>query len=38
MCKCEFLQKHVAYLGHVIKRDGVVVAQNKVKEIQAWYC
>lgn len=36
MSKCEFLQGQVAYLGHVISKDGVAVDENKVKDMLAW--
>lgn len=36
MFKCEFLQSQVAYLGHVISKDGVAVDENKVKDMLSW--
>lgn len=35
LSKCDFMQQ-VAYLGHVITKQGVVVDANKVKDMLAW--
>lgn len=34
--KCEFGKTEVAYLGHIISQEGVVVDQEKVKAIREW--
>ena len=36
MSKCDFLQSQVAYLGHVITREGVAVDKNKIRDMMAW--
>lgn len=35
-CKCEFLRKEVAYLGHVVTKDGVKPNPNKIIAIQKY--
>lgn len=35
--KCEFMTTQVAYLGHVISRQGVAVDKNKVADMLALY-
>jgi hypothetical protein len=34
--KCEFFQREVSFLGHMISEQGVAVQQHKVKAIQGW--
>jgi hypothetical protein len=34
--KCDFFQKHVHYLGHVISKEGVAVDPAKIKSIMEW--
>jgi hypothetical protein len=34
--KCDFFQKQVHYLGHVISEGGVAVDPNKIKAIMGW--
>jgi hypothetical protein len=34
--KCEFFQKQVHYLGHVISKEGVTVDPNKIRSIMEW--
>jgi hypothetical protein len=35
--KCEFFQKQVHYLGHVISKEGVEVEPEKIRYIMEWY-
>jgi hypothetical protein len=34
--KCEFFQREVSFLGHVINADGIQVQQHKVKSVATW--
>jgi hypothetical protein len=34
--KCDFFQKQVHYLGHVISEEGVAVDPDKIKSIMDW--
>jgi hypothetical protein len=34
--KCDFFQKQVHYLGHVISKEGVVVDHDKIRSIMEW--
>ena len=34
--KCEFFQKEVSFLGHVVSEKGVAVQQHKVKAVTEW--
>ena len=34
--KCEFFQREVSFLGHVISEQGISVQQHKVKAINEW--
>jgi len=34
--KCEFYQKKIQYLGHIISEDGIEVDPEKIKEIVEW--
>ena len=34
--KCEFFQREVSFLGHVVSEKGVAVQQHKVKAIMDW--
>jgi hypothetical protein len=34
--KCDFFQKQVHYLGHVISKEGVVVDPDKIRSIMEW--
>jgi hypothetical protein len=36
LSKCDFFQKQVHYLGHVISEEGVVVDPDKIKSIMDW--
>jgi hypothetical protein len=36
LCKCDFFQKQVHYLSHVISEERVVVDPNKIKSITNW--
>ena len=35
-CKCKFWLEEVAFLGHVINRDGIVVDPENIKAIIEW--
>jgi transposase InsO family protein len=34
--KCEFFQKEVSFLGHIINEKGISVQQHKVKAVNEW--
>ena len=34
--KCEFFQKEVSFLGHVVSATGVAVQEHKVKSVKDW--
>jgi transposase InsO family protein len=34
--KCEFFQKEVSFLGHVVSENGVAVQQHKVAAVSGW--
>ena len=34
--KCEFFKDCIAYLGHIVSKDGIEVDPKKIKEIQEW--
>jgi chemotaxis signal transduction protein len=34
--KCDFYQKEIQYLGHIISEDGIAVDPKKIKEIVEW--
>jgi hypothetical protein len=34
--KCDFYQRKIQYLGHVISEDGIAVDPEKIKEIMEW--
>jgi hypothetical protein len=34
--KCDFFQRQIHYLGHVISEEGVAVDPEKIKEIMDW--
>jgi hypothetical protein len=34
--KCDFFQKEIQYLGHVISAEGVAVDPKKIKAIMDW--
>jgi hypothetical protein len=34
--KCDFYQKEIQYLGHVISAEGIVVDPEKIKSIMEW--
>jgi hypothetical protein len=34
--KCDFFQKEIQYLGHIISAKGVVVDLENIKEIMDW--
>ena len=34
--KCEFWLDHVAFLGHVVSKDGIQVDPKKIKAITEW--
>jgi hypothetical protein len=34
--KCDFYQKEIQYLGHVISSKGIVVDPEKIKSIMEW--
>jgi hypothetical protein len=34
--KCDFFQKEVSFLGHVINEDGLSVQQHKVRAVSEW--
>jgi hypothetical protein len=36
LSKCDFFQKQVHYLGHVISEEGVAVGPDKIKAIMDW--
>ncbi|KAH0710851.1 hypothetical protein KY284_012278 [Solanum tuberosum] len=35
-CKCEFWLTSVAFLGHMVSRDGVIVDPQKIKAVKNW--
>jgi hypothetical protein len=34
--KCDFYQKRIQYLGHVIYEEGIVVDPEKIRSIMEW--
>jgi hypothetical protein len=34
--KCDFFQKQIHYLGHVLSEEGVAVDPNKIRSIMEW--
>jgi hypothetical protein len=34
--KCDFYQKGIQYLGHVISSEGIVIDPKKIKGIMEW--
>ena len=34
--KCDFYQKEIQYLGHVISSEGIVIDREKTKSIMEW--
>ena len=34
--KCEFWLDHMAFLGHVISKDGVMVDSGKITAVKEW--
>ena len=36
LSKCDFYQKNIQYLGHIISEDGIEVDPEKIKEIVEW--
>jgi hypothetical protein len=36
LSRCEFFQKQVHYLGHVISEEGVAIDPDKIKSIMDW--
>jgi hypothetical protein len=34
--KCDFCQKKIQYLGHVISAEGIAIDPKKVKAIMEW--
>jgi len=34
--KCQLLQKHIAFLGHIVSKDGVSTDPEKVRAITDW--
>jgi hypothetical protein len=34
--KCEFFQKQIHYLGHVLSEEGVAVDPDKIRSIMEW--
>jgi glutaminase len=34
--KCDFFQKQIHYLGHVLSKEGVAVDPNKIRSIMEW--
>ena len=34
--KCEFFRDRIAYLGHIVSKDGIEADPKKIKEIQEW--
>jgi hypothetical protein len=34
--KCEFFQKEIHYLGHVLSEEGVAVDPDKIRSIMEW--
>ena len=34
--KCEFLKQELAYLGHVVSKNGIQTDSKKVKAIRKW--
>jgi hypothetical protein len=35
--ECDFFQKEIKYIGHVILAEGVEVDLEKIKEIMDWF-
>ena len=36
LSKCDFWQRHVGFLGHVISGDGISVDPKKIKVVMDW--
>jgi hypothetical protein len=36
LSKCEFWMKEVAFLGHVILKEGISVDPSKVQDVLSW--
>ena len=34
--KCEFFKSHIAYLGHIVSKDGIETDQKKITAIKEW--
>jgi hypothetical protein len=34
--KCDFYQKRIQYLGHVISEEGIAVDPEKIRAIMEW--
>ena len=34
--KCQFFQEEVAFLGHVVNRDGIATSPDKISAVQEW--
>ncbi len=34
--KCEFLLTSIAFLGHVVSKEGVIVDPQKIKAVKIW--
>jgi hypothetical protein len=36
LSKCDFFQKQIHYLGHVLSKEGVAVDPEKIRSIMEW--
>ena len=34
--KCEFFKSRIAYLGHIVSKDGIETEKKKITAIQEW--
>ena len=34
--KCEFFKSQIAYLGHIVSKDGIETEKKKITTIQEW--
>ena len=34
--KCEFFKSRIAYLGHIVSKDGIEIEKKKITAIQEW--
>ena len=36
LSKCEFFQKHIAYLGHIVSHEGIGTDPKKLSAVLNW--